>query len=108
MHRLPSLVALLTALALSLLAVGCDKSEEKDDAPSEGEQAIEAVGELTEKACACNADEACIEAAKKDATAWGEKYADTRGGDQEKAEAYAMELATCAPSVAMALVEATE
>lgn len=73
-----------------------------------GVDAVEALGELTDRACACNGDRACLIGSEKAAREWVKAYGDARGGSKATAESHARRLAGCAPSVARVLVEAAE
>jgi len=78
-----------------------------------GEQAVKDLEALKEKTCACKDKEGdekkkCIDDATKSAKEWAEKHKDARGGDQEKAAKLAGEIATCAPTVGLALAAAAE
>lgn len=73
-----------------------------------GNEAVDELEKLKNKACSCEGDAECTEEAVKMAAAWTEEYKDARGGDQEKAEKLAGEIAACNLPVALELAKAAE
>lgn len=73
-----------------------------------GEDAVDALKALADKACRCDGGVSCVVDAKKQAREWVETYGDAVGGDQAEAERQARRLAECEPAVALELVEAMD
>jgi hypothetical protein len=70
-----------------------------------GKAAVEDLEKLKEKTCSCKKDEKCVAEAKTMAQEWVQKHAQARGGDQDKAQQLATDIAGCNLEVAMELTK---
>ena len=73
-----------------------------------GAEAVDKLGEIKEKTCSCNGDQACIDEATKMAEDWVATYKDAIGGDQAKAEEHLNGIVECSPAVALGFAAAAE
>lgn len=73
-----------------------------------GAEAVDKLGEIKEKACSCDGDQACIDEATKMAEDWVTTYKDAMGGDKAKAEEHMNGIIECSPAVALGFAAAAE
>ena len=73
-----------------------------------GAEAVDKLGEIKEKTCSCDGDQACIDEATKMAKDWVETYKDAIGGDKAKAEEHMNGIIVCSPAVALGFAAAAE
>lgn len=73
-----------------------------------GAEAVDKLGEIKDKTCSCDGDQACLDEATKMAEAWVTEYKDAMGGDAKKAEEHMNGIIECAPMVAMGFAAAAE